>query len=95
VPAEAQRFERRLGKRDVRFLAALGCAAVAAAIGGVLASAGGSHTATGPTCVTVPAAGVMGGGDWHYCGVDAAAYCRQHASESSSLAEQCDRLEQQ
>lgn len=92
MPAEAQRLERRLGKRDVRFLAALGCAAVVATVGGVLVSAGGSHTATGPTCVIVPDAGVMGGGDWHYCGDAAAAYCREHGGESASLDEQCDRL---
>jgi hypothetical protein len=92
VPTEAQRFERRLGKRDVRFLAALGCAAVVATVGGVLVSGGGSQTATGPTCIKVPAAGVMGGGDWHYCGDVAAAYCKEHAADSSSLAAQCARL---
>jgi hypothetical protein len=94
VPAEVQRLERRLGKRDLRFLAALGCAAVVATVGGALASMGDSHTSTAQTCVKVPAAGVMGGGDWRYCNGDAAAYCKQHASESSSLADQCDRLKQ-
>ena len=94
MPAEAQRFERRLGKRDLRFLAALGCAAVVATVGATLASTGGSHTTTGQTCVTVPDAGVMGGGDWHYCNGDAVTYCKLHASDSSSLAEQCDRLKQ-
>jgi hypothetical protein len=94
VPAEVQRLERRLRKRDVRFLAALGCAGLVAAVGGALASSGGSHTDTAQTCVTVPAAGVMGGGEWRYCNADAVAYCKQHAAESSSLAEQCDRLKQ-
>ena len=92
MPAEAHRFERRLRKRDWRFLAALGCAAVIGTAGGVIATARGSQTEKPPTCVHFDAAGVMGGGTWRFCGADAVAYCTKHASESRTLAEQCDRL---
>jgi hypothetical protein len=34
----------------------------------------------------------MGGGTWRFCGADAVAFCRQHAAESSSLADRCRRL---
>ena len=93
MPAEAHRFERRLRKRDWRFLAALGCAAVIGTAGGLIATARGSGRVEHPTCVSFDAAGVMGGGTWRFCGADAAAYCAAHASERKTLVEQCARLE--
>ena len=92
MPAEAHRFERRLRRRDWRFLAALGCAAAVGTAGGVIATARGSGDAPRPACVSFEAAGVMGGGTWRFCGADAAAYCAAHAADSRKLAEQCDRL---
>ncbi len=92
MPSEAHRFERRLRKRDWRFLAALGCAAVLGTAGAAVAATRGSDSAAAPTCVTLDQAGVMGGGTWRYCGADAVAFCAQHASQSQKLAEQCDRL---
>jgi hypothetical protein len=67
MPAEAARLTRSVGRRDRRLMAVL-------ATGGVLLAGGGAafalHTrddASGERCVTVAAAGVMGGGDWRYC----------------------------
>jgi hypothetical protein len=49
--------------------------AVLAAAGVLLAGGGATfatfrsgHGTAEERCVVVPAAGVMGGGDWHYCG---------------------------
>jgi len=92
MPAEASRLERRLGKRDWRFLAALAGAALVATPLAVVASARSSDPAKPSTCVTFAAAGVMGGGTWHLCGARARAYCAAHASESRALADQCDRI---
>jgi hypothetical protein len=92
MPAEVQRLERRLRKRDVRFLAALGSLAVVGTVAGVVGVARGSDPAGPATCITYAAPGVMGGGEWHLCGTQAHAFCTAHAVASRSLIEQCDRL---
>lgn len=91
MPAEANRFERRLGRRDRRFLAALACAAL---IGTTVAAVAAGHGPDAPPqagCVTLDQPGVMGGGTWHFCGANAVAFCRQHAAEDDRLAAQCRR----
>ncbi|HEX3806556.1 MAG TPA: hypothetical protein VHV52_07230 [Gaiellaceae bacterium] len=92
MPAEVRRFERRLGKRDVRFLAALGSLAIVGTVAGVVGAARGSADASRPTCITFDAAGVMGGGTWRYCGSEAVAFCRVHGAEHR-VAAQCAKLD--
>ncbi len=92
MPAEAARFTRRIGRRDRRFLAALGgVAAAGIAFGAGFAAHGSSSTPRGG-CVTLDQAGVMGGGTWRFCGADAVTFCLQHAAESKALADRCRRL---
>jgi hypothetical protein len=83
---------RPVGARDRRFLAALATlGAVGAAAGALLA--GGHGGAPGSArCISYDAAGVLGGGTWHLCGADAAAFCRAHRDESPALAAKCERL---
>jgi hypothetical protein len=91
VPAEAHRLQRRVGDRDRRFFAALaGAAAIAAGIGAVAVHGAGSAAAQ--QCVTRHAAGALGGGTWRFCGAQALAFCRAHASEDRRLARRCASL---
>jgi hypothetical protein len=77
MPAEANRLARPVGRRDRRFIAAVTAAGVlACGIGGAYAAT--QHSTASSGCIAVPAAGVMGGGDWHYCGSNALRYCRTH-----------------
>jgi hypothetical protein len=93
VPAEASRLRRRPGERDLRFFVAIGCVGATAALAAVLFSAGGDSSAQATTrCVSMAAAGVMGGGAWHFCGQDADAFCRVNAPKDDGLAAQCKRL---
>ena len=92
MPAEAHRLQRRVGARDRRFFAALACAAAIGTGIGAVAFSHGSDSHTALRCVTRNAAGVMGGGTWRYCGVEAVAFCRAHSTEQRSLAVQCARL---
>lgn len=93
MPAEAIRFEWRVGRRDRRFFAALACAAVV----GVPAAAIVAHHHAAPatsgnaSCIDVAHAGVLGGGAYHYCGADAIAFCRRFAAEDAVTAK-CDQL---
>jgi hypothetical protein len=92
VPAEAARFTRRIGRRDRRFLAALaGVGAAGVAFGAGFVAHGGASTPRSD-CIAFDQAGVMGGGTWRFCGSNAVTFCRQHATESSSLADRCRRL---
>jgi len=78
VPAEAVRFQRRLGARDRWFIALLaGGAVLASVIAIVVGHAGGdAGTAAGARCVAVSRASWMGNATLRYCGDDAVAYCR-------------------
>jgi hypothetical protein len=91
VPAEAHRLQRRVGDRDRWFFVALACAAAIGTGAGAVAVHGGSSR-TAQRCVTRDAAGVLGGGTWRFCGEQALAFCRAHASEEPSLAAQCAKL---
>jgi hypothetical protein len=69
MPAEAARLTRPIGRRDRRLMAVLAAAGVLLASGGAaFATLHSGHGTAEERCVVVPAAGVMGGGDWHYCG---------------------------
>jgi len=59
MPAESERLRRRIGRRDLWFIAAVALLAVALAPIAVLAS--GGHRATRHGCTTVIRAGFMGG----------------------------------
>jgi hypothetical protein len=93
VPAEAIRFDWRVGRRDRRFFAALACAAVVGAPAVVFVAR--HHTAPAATssapCIDVAHAGVLGGGAYHYCGADAIAFCRRFAADDAVTAK-CDQL---
>jgi hypothetical protein len=82
-----------VGARDRRFFAALALlAAVGTSLGVVFFGHGGGSRASA-RCLTYDAAGVLGGGTWHLCGADAAAFCRAHASTDKALAAKCDAFE--
>jgi hypothetical protein len=93
VPAEAIRFEWRVGRRDRRFFAALVCAAVvgAPAIALVAHHDAGPAASPSASCIDVAHAGVLGGGAYHYCGADAIAFCRRFAADDAVTAK-CDAL---
>ncbi|HVU78221.1 MAG TPA: hypothetical protein VHC67_11600 [Gaiellaceae bacterium] len=68
MPAESARLSRPIGRRDRRLMAVLAAAGVLLAGGGAAyATLHSGHGSADERCVVVPAAGVMGGGDWHYC----------------------------
>jgi hypothetical protein len=92
LPSEAARFARPVGARDRRFFAALALLAAAGAGTGAFFVGQGSGDTGTASCLTYDAAGVLGGGTWHLCGSDAAAFCRAHRSESSTLAAKCEQL---
>lgn len=70
MPAEANRLTRPIGRRDRRLMAVLAAAGVLlGGGGGAYATLHSGRGSADERCVVVPAAGVMGGGDWHYCGL--------------------------
>lgn len=94
MPAEAARLQRRVGRRDRLFLAALACAAAVAAPAIVLAARGqGSPARSDAACITAAHAGVLGGGAYHYCGDAAVAFCRRFAGDEA-VAGECAGLAQ-
>jgi hypothetical protein len=92
LPSEAARFARPVGARDRRFFAALALIAAAGVGAGSFFVGGGGATTGTARCLTYDAAGVLGGGTWHLCGSDAAAFCQAHRSESATLAAKCEQL---
>jgi hypothetical protein len=82
MPAEAARFERRLGRRDWRLLGALAAAALVGTPLAIVATARSSDPARPSSCITYAAAGVMGGGAWHLCGARARTFCATHEREA-------------
>lgn len=92
MPSEAARLARPVGARDRRFFAALALlAAVGTSLGVVFFGHGGGAPASA-RCLTYDQAGVLGGGTWHLCGADAAAFCRAHAAGDHALAAKCEEL---
>jgi hypothetical protein len=92
LPSEAARLSRPVGARDRRFFAGLALLAAAMTCGGVLLFGHGGGNAGAARCLTYDQAGVLGGGTWHLCGADAAAFCRAHAAKDTALAAKCDAL---
>jgi hypothetical protein len=92
LPSEAGRLARPVGARDRRFFAGLALLAAASTCAGVLlfGHGGGAPRSTG--CLAYDQAGVLGGGTWHLCGGDAAAFCRAHASHDRALSARCYSL---
>ncbi|MDX6438212.1 MAG: hypothetical protein QOF45_795 [Gaiellaceae bacterium] len=80
MPAEAIRFQRRLGARD-RWLIALlvGGMVLATVITLIVGRVGDDSTTTGSGagCVSVSRASWMGNATLRYCGDEAVAYCRK------------------
>jgi hypothetical protein len=92
LPSEAARLTRPVGDRDRRFFAALALLAAVGTTAGVVFFGHGGGTPGSARCLTYDQAGVLGGGTWHLCGSDAAAFCRAHATEDVTLAAKCDAL---
>jgi hypothetical protein len=92
LPSEAARLARPVGARDRRVFAALALIGAAGTTAATLFFGHGGGAADTARCVSYDAAGVLGGGTWHLCGDQAAAFCRTHRDESATLAEKCDAL---
>jgi hypothetical protein len=92
LPSEVARFSRPVGDRDRRFFAALALLAAVGTTAGVLLFGHGGGTPGSARCLSYDQAGVLGGGTWHLCGSDAAAFCHAHATENPTLASKCEEL---
>ena len=95
MPAEVARLQRRIGRRDRRFFAALACAAVVGVPAAVLVARHDTTPVFRSTaaCIDAPHAGVLGGGTYHYCGAEAITFCRRFAAEDA-VAAKCEELGQ-
>src|SRR5579871_4928249 len=94
MPAEAHRLTRVPGRRDRLVVAAVSVgAAVAAAVGVATAELDRRAPAAANGCVSFAEAGVLGGGAWHVCGVDAVRLCTSRPRSTPALRQQCARLE--
>jgi hypothetical protein len=93
VPAEAQRLERRLGRRDRLIIATILTATGIAVAGALFVHEENPHPSSAH-CITYDDAGVMGGGTWHLCGRAAVAFCRRQVGDMTGLADECARLRQ-
>lgn len=97
MPAEVARLHHRIGGRDRKFFAALALLAVAGTIVAVLLFGRGGvapgSTPRSTQCIAFDQPGAMGGGTWHFCGVQATAFCHAHAGESAQLTATCARLD--
>ncbi len=92
MPAESERFQRRIGARDRWFLGLLACALLLCAVGAFLLVGDGSSSRADARCVSTLRPGFMGGATYKYCGKDAVAFCRRSAGGDRQLASQCARL---
>ena len=88
------RLERRIGRRDRAFLAALAGAALLSVPAFVLFGRDGTPPAsqTGAGCIEAAHAGVLGGGTYRYCGGDAKSFCARFAPAETEIAGKCARL---
>lgn len=89
MPAEAQRLQRRLHRRD-RLVIATVLAATGVTIAGALFVSDNDANRGSAQCVTYDDAGVLGGGTWHLCGIAALRYCRQQPKPKTAV--QCATL---
>lgn len=91
MPAEVERLQRGLGRRDRRFLAALFLAGLVLAPAAAVLHHGGRASRIDAPCVAVAHAGVLGGGTYRYCGAAAVSFCRRFAGDEGAVAA-CARL---
>jgi len=92
VPAESERLQRRITRRDRWFLTLLALLALIGTPSAVLLRSHDSHPSTDAGCVTTIRASIIGGATYKYCGADAVAACRQFATEDKAFAAQCEQL---
>jgi hypothetical protein len=83
MPAEAQRLERRLGRRDRLIIATILTATGITTAASIFVH-GNKPQRGSAMCVTYDDAGVMGGGTWHLCGTDAVRFCTQQPKPSAA-----------
>lgn len=91
MPAEADRFRHRVGRRDRWFLGALAAAAVAGLLVAAALALQREPSARNTTCVETTRAWIMGAITIRRCGADAAAFCRRY-SDDEKIAAQCERI---
>jgi hypothetical protein len=91
VPAEARRFQQRIGTRDRWFLGLLACALLIGGVAAVLLNDRSSPT-VGAGCVSTNRPGFTGAATYTYCGKYARAFCRRSAGDDTDIAAQCQRL---
>ncbi len=92
MPAESERLQRRITRRDRWFLTLLALLALIGTPSAVLLRSHDSHPSTDAGCVTTIRASIIGGATYKYCGADAVAACRQFATEDKAFAAQCEQL---
>ena len=92
MPAESERLQRRITRRDRWFLALLALLALIGTPSALLLRLHDSHPNTNVRCVTTIRASIIGGATYKYCGADAVAACRQFATEDKAFAAQCEQL---
>jgi hypothetical protein len=92
VPAESERFRRRLRGRDWWFLGLVAAVALAAiGVPVLLGHTGGSGSDAG--CVTYSHPNFTGGATYRYCGAQAALFCRGvSAAADPGIAAKCAAL---
>jgi hypothetical protein len=92
VPAESERLQRRITRRDRWFLTVLALLALVGTPSAVLLLPHGSRPSTDARCVTTMRASIMGAATYKYCGANAVAACRRFATDDKALASQCEKL---
>lgn len=91
MPAEAKRFQQRIGARDRWFLALLASALLIGGVAAVLLSDRPAPT-VGASCVSTNRPGFTGAATYTYCGREARTFCRRSAAGDADVAAQCRRL---
>jgi hypothetical protein len=92
MPADANRLQRPVGRRDRRLLIALACVLAVAVAAAIVLPRGGAPAQAQPGCIVANVAGVLGGGTVTGCGRRAAVVCRMYAAAYASVAAQCAAL---
>jgi hypothetical protein len=84
VPAEAERLQRSLHRRD-RLAIATVLAATGITIAGALFVHGETSHPRSAQCISYDDAGVMGGGTWHLCGDAALKFCTRQPTSRTAV----------
>jgi hypothetical protein len=77
---------RRLARRELRLIAAIGTLLVAATVAVVIAAVTTSEPKTKAGCIAVYEPSTMGAVQLHLCHADAARFCRTQATRTDSVA---------